>query len=68
MCDEERMMKFLNHPKKYMRRKDNKLYALIGEIPYRLVPWENRFDWKEKGIKPERYNLTEFNKKFKFAE
>ena len=57
-------------PIKYMRRKDKKLYALIGKTPlrYHLVPWKNRFDWKEKGINPKIYEFSEFHEKFKLAE
>jgi hypothetical protein len=29
---------------------------------YYFVPWENRFDWEEKGIKPIKLTRNDFDK------
>ncbi len=67
MGNEKSMMK-LDPITKYVSRKDFDVYALIGKenidaksCYYYLVPWDNRFDWEEKGIKPEKITNKELS-------
>ncbi len=67
-------VRFIDPPKQYMRRKDNKLYALVAiYIDYKdsyhlLVPWENRFNHEAKHIKPEKITNGELNKEYELKE
>jgi len=73
----ENVIKKINPPIKCIGLKNGKFYAIIAKLTdyrdndplcYYLIPWENRFDWERKNIKPEENSMTEFCQKYRFAE